>query len=89
MKKIYTKIKTIEQFNNLKKINLKDEYEFFYSIFFKTKKIEIESLIKNKELGLFTIEDKKIIIASGNSKNCKYQKYTFLNFDDFIDLVKK
>jgi len=37
MNKIYTKVKTIEDFNRLEQLDLKDEYQFFYSAFFQTK----------------------------------------------------
>ena len=90
MNKIYTKVKTIEDFNRLDQLDLKDEYQFFYSAFFQTKLHEIKELLKKKELALFTFTDKdKFIIGCGNSKNCKYQKYTFVKFDDFIKLITK
>lgn len=85
MEKAYTIIPTKDELFKLKNMQLKDGFEFFFSVFFKSHEIDRNELFKKNNLALYTIsENNKIVINTGNKKNCEYQKYKFIPFDEFI-----
>ena len=89
IEKSYTIVPNEEAFYNLENEKLENNFSFFYSIFFKSKKVGILNLLKSKNLVLFTFKNEdRIIISVGNKVNCEYQKYNFIEFEDFLNIIK-
>lgn len=91
MEKTYTIVPNKDELFKLENIQLKDGFEFFFSVFFKSHETDRDNLFRKNNLALFTIsENNKIVINIGNKENCEYQKYKFIPFDNFVkNIIKK
>ncbi len=90
MEKTYTVIPNKDELFKLENIQLKDGFEFFFSVFFKSHEINRNELFKKNNLSFFTIlENNKIVIDTGNKENCEYQKYKFIPFDEFVKNITR
>jgi len=92
MKKCYTIVPNKEELFKLENIKLKDGFEWFFSMFFSSHEVCRNELFRKNNLAFFTIlsdDKKRITINTGNRENCKYQKYKFIEFYEFIKNIKQ
>ena len=84
MSNSFCKIKALNQIGYLESQQLKDGYEFHFSLFFNSKISERKRLLDNGNLILYTYNGH---ISIGNLENVT-DKYNKLSFNEFTDLIK-
>lgn len=94
MSNVYTtfpKEFSYEDYLKLEQLELKENYKFFFSIFFTSHSSDIKGLLKKNNLAFYieNLEEKELIVRTGNSEQCKHLKYTFILFDEFIKQISK